>query len=119
MNVEIRGIENVGDLSKERVVLRATSDADIGKFAIFKCRPTSSGVASGLVSRAYWFPDKVIKSGDFVVLYTKEGTSSEKSNEQGTQKTYFYYWGSAQPQWKDHVAALISTPTYAFSKVAK
>jgi hypothetical protein len=120
MNLELRGIENVGDIGRERVVLRATGDADIGKFAIFKCRKTSNGgAASGHVPAAYWFPDKLIKSGDWVVLYTKQGTSSEKSNEPGTQKTYFYYWGFSEPQWKTDVAALVSTPNWTFSKSAK
>jgi len=116
MNLELRGVENVGDLERERVVLRATSDnADIGKFAIFKCRPTSDGgVASGHIVSAFWFPDRKIKKGDFVVLYTKEGTSSEKSGTNST--SYFYYWGWKEPQWKNYIAALVGTSNWDFSE---
>jgi len=63
---------------------------------------------------AYWFPDKLIKTGDWVVLYTKEGTSSEKAGDRA--KTYFYYWGFGEPQWQNYVAALVSTPTWTISK---
>jgi hypothetical protein len=116
MNLELRGVENAGDIDRERIVLRANADLDIGKYAIFKCRNTSTGVASGPVPRAYWFADRKIKTGDFVVLYTKEGSTSEKAGEQGTT-SYFYYWGLREPQWDDrHTAALINTSNWQFRK---
>ena len=118
MNLELRGVENVGDINRERVILRATKDADIGRFAIFKCRTTTDdAVASGYIPAAYWFPDKKIKAGDLVVLYTKEGTRSEKTGEAGN--TYFYYWGRTEPQWKGHIAALVSTSTWEYSDLLK
>jgi len=114
MNLDLRGIENIGDLERERVVVRATQDVDIGDFAIFKCRKSADGgVASGHVPDAYWFPDRTIKSGDFVVLYTKKGTASEKKGETGST-TYFYYWGWARSQWSDHIAALVHTAAWDF-----
>jgi hypothetical protein len=118
MNLELKGVRDVGDLNRERVVLRATQDADIGRFAIFKCRTTSDdGVAAGYIPAAYWFPDKKVKSGDWVVLYTKEGTRSEKAGDNGN--TYFYYWGRKDPQWNGYIAALVSTSTWEYSKLVK
>jgi hypothetical protein len=117
MNLELKGVENVGDIERERVILRALADkTDIGDYAIFKCRTTSDGVpASGHVAAAYWFPDRVIKSGDFVVLYTKRGAASEKTGETG-HTSYFFYWGHETPQWSSKfIAALVHTSDWDFT----
>jgi hypothetical protein len=109
MTVELRSIENAGDLERERVVLRATKDDDIGRFALFRCHTTTKGkVASGSIPAAYWFPDQKIKKGDFVVLYSKSGVNSEKKGDNGGT-SYFYYWGLKSPQWPKYIAALVET----------
>jgi hypothetical protein len=114
MNLTLVGIENVGDLERERVVLRATAEVDIGRYAIFRCNLTSDkGVAAGHVPSAYWFPDRKLKQGDFVVLYSKMGTSSEKTGNGST--SYFFYWGWKSAQWPGHRAALVNTATWQYS----
>lgn len=108
MTVDLRSVENAGNLARERIVLRATSDDDIGNYAVFRCFVTSDKVAAGPVAAAYWFPDRKIKKGDFVVLYSKTGTNSEKKGDTGNT-SYFYYWGLDEAQWPKSIAVLALT----------
>ena len=90
------------------MVLRATADDDIGRYAIFKCLVAQNGnVASGALPGAYWFQDKKIKSGDFVVVYSKNGAASEKVGDGGST-SHFFYWGSGAPLWKGYSAVLVA-----------
>lgn len=97
MNLTMRPVENPGDPERERIVLRATKDVDIGDFAMFMAPTADDSVLSGPLN-AYWFPDQKIKLGDFVVLYTKSGTRSEKKSDSGNT-SYFLYWGLSSPRW--------------------
>ena len=120
MNLEITGVQNAGDLERERVVLRASDDLDIGRYAVFMGKSGADGnVLSGHVPAAYWFPNKKIKSGDFVVLYSKQGTTSSKTNDEG-RTSYFYYWGWKQPKWvPGTTAALVETSTWTYAEPIK
>lgn len=49
---------------------------------------------------AYWFPDKTVKEGDLIVLYTKTGKSSSKPLTDG-RTSYFYYWHLKEAVWQE------------------
>lgn len=111
MNIQIRNIVDKNNISKERVILKALANIDIGRFGIFRTGKNDRGITSKVYD-TYWFPDKNIKAGDLVVLYTKSGISSETSNEDGS--TYhFFYLGQTSAFWQDDVACvLISIPEW-------
>jgi hypothetical protein len=99
MNLQLR-IVDAGNLEKERVVLTAVTDDDVGQYAVFCCEATEDGkIYSGDIPKVYWFPSQKMKKGDLVVLYTKEGVDSEKKNKSGTTST-FYYWQLDRPLWQ-------------------
>lgn len=120
MSVELSGIERAGDIDQERVVLRATADADIGEYAIFNGRAARTGnVMAGPVPNVYWFVDKEIKKGDIVVLYSKDGENSEKTNDDGT-KSYFFYWRRQNPIWvPGRIPVLVETPSWKRGEAIK
>lgn len=112
-------VEAAGDLPSERVILRASSDVDIGRYALFSCSTDDGVPLSGSVLRAFWFEDKKIKSGDFVVVYSKDGTNSEKKGRAGAT-SYFYYWGSRTPLWTPGtMPVLILCSTWTFGSPIK
>jgi hypothetical protein len=80
MNVSLESIENAGDYERERVVLRATRDVDIGDYAVFMARSLGHGVQSGPLE-AFWFPDQRVKPGDFIVLYPVHPRSRKSFGE--------------------------------------
>jgi hypothetical protein len=117
MTLTIKGVQNAGDIQRECVVLLATTDVDIGDFAVFIARKSRDGTPSaGNVPYAYWLPDLRVKAGDFIVIYSKAGTKSEKTSESG-RTSHFYYWGYKEPKWVENVIpVLVETPGWETGK---
>lgn len=111
MRLKITNIRDRGDLNKERVVMKAESAGNIGEFIL-----TQSGYRDDTVINAihetYWFPDKEVNAGDFVVLYTKRGVDSEKPFKD--VKSHFFYLGRSQAIWnvEDRAAVLMHAPVW-------
>jgi hypothetical protein len=102
MNLEIRSFADVGDLSKERVILKALTDLDVGEYALFRSGIGSNDrLPTSGRKTAYWFPDQGLKANDLAVIYTKKGSRRTKSLE-GGRTAYFFYWGKEQTLWDDN-----------------
>jgi hypothetical protein len=97
VKVKIQSIADRGVPDKERIVMNVLSDTDIGGYAIFEASFRDGTVTTGVYD-VFWFPDKQVNVGDYVVLYTKSGTQSEKTLKNG-KKSHFFYWGSAGTKW--------------------
>ena len=70
---------------------------------------------SGLTTHAYntyWFPDKRVKTGDIVVVYTKDGRENEI--EENGHRIHFLYWGLSMPIWseEDRAPVLLHAPEW-------
>jgi len=98
MNITIRGVRDNGTLSDERLVLVVEEDLDIGEYCVADTTYIKEGTVSNKLRHFYWFPDKSIKKGDLVVLYTKSGKYSYRENKDGT-KSHFFYWGLDNTVW--------------------
>ncbi|MDR9774322.1 hypothetical protein RJJ65_16950 [Rhizobium hidalgonense] len=106
MSLILRSYRDEGVLASERVVMLANADCDVGEFLLLKSIFSRGEVYPGGAS-AYWFPDALVKKGDYVVLYTKEGSTKNKVSDSG-QTTHFFYWGMSHPQWATkHAAAVL------------
>lgn len=115
MNIDISKIIGKDALETERIVLNVLLDTDIGRYAIFKTGINirdNKKIINNRVHKTYWFPDKNVKTGDTVVLYTKSGLSSERKNTDGTT-THFFYWGMKELTWNDNSGSvLVSIPEW-------
>jgi hypothetical protein len=98
MTVEIRYIKDPGKLDDERLVLKVLKDCDIGMYLTFDSTYTEDGQVSNLVRHPYWFPDKRVKAGDLIVLYTKTGAKSQTKNKNGST-SHFFYRGLERTIW--------------------
>lgn len=101
MSVELIVVKESGDLEKERLVLRAVREGDIGKYLVTRAKiggMPDRKVLAGSTYFAYWFPEKIVNEGDLVILYSKSGKSSERVNFNDT-KSYFYYAGRDKSIW--------------------
>ncbi|UST83310.1 hypothetical protein [Pseudomonas siliginis] len=96
MKLNILRIADAGDLEKERIVLRAATNVDIGEFLLLQARTVGEKITTD-ISETYWFPDKEISSGDLVILYTKKGRDKEKETKEG--KSHFFYWHKTKCVW--------------------
>jgi hypothetical protein len=101
MKLVIKSFAEVGVLEKERLVLRALEDVDIGDYLILRTRKSAkdgSPISGG--ADAYWFPDHEVKAEDLVVLYTREGRASKKELS-GGRTAHFYYWKKERTFWSN------------------
>lgn len=99
MDLNIERVRDAGILETERVVLRAIKNVDIGDFVLSAAETRDELPVSGSLVAAFWMPDKDIKRGNLVVVYTKNGNEREKLNENGN-RSHFFYWGRNEPLWK-------------------
>jgi len=99
MRVEIKEIIDHGH-NDERIVLSVLADDDIGKYIVMDSTYTLSGGVSNKVRHPYWFPDKNVRKGDLVVLYTKKGKQSDKVKEDKST-VHFFYWDLDIHVWND------------------
>jgi hypothetical protein len=115
MQLEIKSFADVGDLARERLVLRALDDIDIGTYMILRSKADSSGNPLSGLKTAYWLPDIRINKGDLVVLYTKTGKAGKKILESG-RTAHFYYWHQSNTLWeaeKKNTAVVLLTESWA------
>ncbi len=112
MNIKINSIADRGVPKKERLVMKVLRDTDVGEYAVFRAGTEDGGVTTD-VRNVFWFPDKPVSAGDFVVLYTKTGTASEKTSASGT-KSHFFYWSLQEPLWlpEEDSAVLLHIDTW-------
>ena len=94
MNLEISAIRDAGSDVNERVVFRVKADCDIGGYFTFISQyiNVEAKRVSTVVVAPYWFPDAMVRTNDYVVVYTKAGVNSTKKNDDGTT-SYFFYRG--------------------------
>jgi hypothetical protein len=113
MNLKLSSIADAGSLAGERAIFKADAAEDIGDYAVFECISTPNDrIAGGNIPHVYWFVGKKVGVGDFVVLYSKEGVTSEKKNKDGTT-SHFFYWGLKVPVWvPGRTPVLVSTPIW-------
>lgn len=56
------------------------------------------------VKNTFWFPDKPVNAGDSIVVYSKRGTTRQKTIGDG-RIAYFFYWGQDSVLWNDDKVA--------------
>ena len=111
MLLEISRIADPGDYQKERMVLKATADVDVGGYVIFRSVRTANDLPSTQITDTFWFDDKSVKAGDKVVVYSRHGATSQRLLPSGST-AHFYYWGRPEALWPvggAHIAVLVLT----------
>lgn len=112
MTLRITSVANAQDPSKQRVVIRPKDDDDLGHYAVLLAQKAPDDKAfGGTMKAAFWFPDRKVTPKDVIVLYTKQGTNSEKNNDDGG-KSYFYYLGIGEVDFNNYAPVLLSSPSY-------
>ena len=112
MQVKIGYVADEGDLDRERLVLRAKRNADIGDFLLIRTSVRDGEVTTD-VKDSFWFPDRSVSAGDLVVVYSKAGSDRKKKIE-GGRTAHFFYWGQEAPLWDDEsfAAVLLHAPDW-------
>lgn len=107
MQFTIGYVADKGDLDRERLVLHAKRSAYIGDFLLIRTSVEDGEVTTD-VGDSLWFPDRPVKAGDLVAVYTKSGADRKKKIE-GGRTAHFFYWGQHAPLWGDEELQFFST----------
>ena len=98
MKFKLLYVKDSGDLSEERIVLKALAKADIGHYMLCDTTYNEDGTVSNKLRHTFWFPDLVAEEGDFISLYTKKGTNKNHDNKAKTT-THCVHWGLDKTIW--------------------
>lgn len=105
MKVTVTAIRDAGNLDKERVVCKVSGKLNIGRYLMLQTK-YKGGTLYGRVYLTHWFDNTDVDTGDFVVLYTKSGTTTQK--DFNGAKSHFFYMGLQAPIWtKKEVTAVV------------
>ncbi len=118
MKLVICYVRNHGVKNNERIILKALDNIDIGSYMLADTTYISGSEVSNKLRHTFWLPDQVVNKDDLIVIYTKEGKDTVKSNKSGN-KTYFFYWGINQTVWNknEDSAALFLVGDWSSKKV--
>ena len=118
-HLQFINVAEPGFYVEERVVLRPSVRVNLMDYMVvpMKCGPDPAN-AEDLNSEVYWFPDKVVEAGDFVLLYTKSGSDYTFTESNG-REVHVLYWGRERAVWKDSasVVAILRVSEWAFYPV--
>lgn len=98
MNLVIQSFADAEDFKKERLILKAQTNLDVGAYAVMHSVAASDGNPTSGSKLSFWFPDGEVKAGDLVVLYSKNGERSTKQLKSGAT-VHFFYWGLDKSIW--------------------
>lgn len=117
MKIEIVNILDRAVANKERLWLKVLANTDLIYFIVFDTTYASDTSISNLPRYTYWFNSKLVKTGDYVVLYTGKGTPNQVPNGVGGM-THFLYWGLEKTIWNKagDCAVLFEVNTWQTSK---
>jgi hypothetical protein len=99
MEITILSIGDRGDLGNERIGLKVLKECDLKYYILFSTNLTENSFYNRSKA-SYWFAPLKVKAQDKIVVYTKKGSDSIKSNEDGST-TYFFYWGLENPLFNE------------------
>lgn len=118
MKLAIRYVKDHGVKNDERIILKALDSVDVGSYMLADTTYISDGEVSNKLRHTFWIPDQEVEKDDLVVIYTKEGKDSVKTNKSGN-KTYFFYWGLNKTVWNidEDAAALFLVGDWSSKKV--
>jgi len=121
MSLKIHAVHNHGDAEQEYIFLEATSDIDLGNYAVVDRTFNKDGKLSNVHRHYFRFPNKSIKNGDFVSLRTSVGKYELDKTNKGNP-LHRFYWGSKAPIWNDantEQAELLKVSTVEYKNAPK
>lgn len=92
MSLKIRKIADPAVENSERVIIDVLANVDCGYYALCTAEKMEAGKFFPSSRRFFWFPDRDVKKGDVLVVYSKPGQSSQRKEPSGST-IHFFYWG--------------------------
>ena len=113
--IKLHSILEKGNLDGERLIIEVIEETDIGNFTVFQTGyNTNSNLPTINVRHVFWFPNKRVNVGDYIILYTRAGDEKEMVMKGGENTAYFYYWNFDHAIWENEnrCAVLLHSPNW-------
>ena len=100
MRLKLRNCKNQGDAAQEYVILEATDDCNLSRFAIYDATYERGGRLSNKMRHFFRFPDHEVKRGDLISLRTGKGNDVVGRDQLG-RTVHRFQWGLGAAVWND------------------
>jgi hypothetical protein len=105
-----------GFYADERIVLRPSARINLMEYVLLPMKSVGRpNDAEDLNTDVYWFPDKEVQAGDYVLLYSKSGTDHSFTNSNG-HEVHVFYWNKERAVWRNgaDVVAVLRVTDWVF-----
>ena len=114
-------VRDAGDLTKERLLMKATSDIDISEFIVIPANRSGENVIMNYNRLHFWFPKRFIANGEYVRLYTRSGgyNVTVGNFRQEIATFHNFYWNLNGSVWQAYAdtAAIVRISTWMSKQV--
>lgn len=86
-------ILNRGVPNQECIALKANHSVNMGQFGLMLGRYDQENSAVPYFDNLFWFGDSILRSDDWVFIYTGSGTPNENLAANGVNKVFNVFWG--------------------------
>ena len=99
MKLKILRIDNGGDETKEAVWLRVLEPCNLNRHLLADTTFDEDG-KSNLARHTFWFPDRTVANGDYVVVFTRTGTpgTGKTTND---KRLHRLFWNLDHAVWNN------------------
>ena len=99
MDLKLVKIADSGN-DKERLIMKAVRACNLNEYIVLDTTYDEDGIVSNKHRHVYIMPDINVNEGDFIWLYTKNGTYHTHNNDSKTI-THNIYWGLDIHVWNN------------------
>jgi hypothetical protein len=119
--LKLQSFKQAGNYEKERLILKAETDVDLGDYLVCSSIRDDSDSTPGIeseVTALVWLPDKKVEAGDFILIYTCAGDDRSFRNKSGTT-SHVIHLDEKQAIWNggDKAAVLFELARWQFIAV--
>ncbi|MDY4374014.1 hypothetical protein [Pectobacterium carotovorum] len=100
MKFKINWLKEPGNIEKERVVIEILEDGNAGDLIVTSTVQQGENEISSKIKNPYWIPDQDVEKGDLIIIYTKKGRKSNRTNSDNSS-SYFFYIGMDEPLYNE------------------
>lgn len=101
MNATIVKIFDRGIVNKECLAIKISANTDLKYFLVLSTKYATPESLNPKPVATFWFGPKLVKTGDFIFLYTGTGNASQSLSKDGLSTNYFFYWNQPKTLWNN------------------
>lgn len=99
--LRIVSILDRGEPNKETIAIQVNEAVNMGQFGVMLGQRGTDGTAVPYFDQLLWFGDGVVKSGDWLFVFTGSGTAKRGKALNGVNDVFSIFWGKPTTVFAD------------------